>query len=86
MQYTPTILIVWYGDDSTFLAKFEGEGEVKVAIRTGRLEAVIKEFIERRVKLKLAEKLAEELAEHVGKQMSERERRIRRCVAGHYES
>ncbi len=79
MQYTPSILLVFYGDDSTFRAKFEGEGEVRGAIRSGRLEGVIKELVDRRVKLKLAEKLAEDLAEHVGKQMSQRERELRRC-------
>lgn len=50
------------------------------------MEGVIKELIDRRVKLKLAENLAEELAEHVGKQMNERERRLRRCAYQDIES
>ena len=46
-------------------------------VRSGRIKAIIKEFIERRVKLKLAEHVAEELADAVKTEISEKERRIR---------
>lgn len=77
MQYTPTILIVFYAEDKTLRAKFEGEGEVRQGLGSGRIRGVIKEFLERRVKLKLAEHVAEELAEHVASEVTEREKRIR---------
>ena len=71
-------MLVWFGEGSTYRAKFEGEGEIRQALGTGRLNGVMKEFLDRRVKLKLAEHMAEELATHVRDEMSEREKRIRR--------
>ena len=44
---------------------------------SGQFKIVIKEFMDRRVKLKLAERLATSLANQVNTQMNDRERRIR---------
>lgn len=44
---------------------------------SGKLRGVIKELVDRRVKLKVAERLATGLAEHVQSRISDRERRMR---------
>lgn len=46
-------------------------------IFSGKLRVVIKELIDRRVKLKMAERLATGLAEHLKSEISDRERRMR---------
>lgn len=74
VKYTPTILIVFYGDGSVARAKFEGNAEIR---EIGRIKGVIKELVDRRVKLKVAEGLAEGLAHHVKSQISEKERKMR---------
>ena len=77
VQYTPTILIIFYTDDKTYRAKYEGESEVRQGLGSGRIRGIIKEFLDRRVKVKLAGRMAEELATHVASEMSEREKKIR---------
>ena len=54
--------------------------EVRGALDRGLAQAVIRELVGRRVKLKLAERLAEQLAFAV---MGERERRIRTDFEDH---
>lgn len=34
VQYTPSILMVFYGDDSVSRAKFEGTGEIRNGLAT----------------------------------------------------
>ena len=77
VQYTPTILIMFFADDKTFRAKYEGEAEVRQGLGSGRIRGIIKEFLERRVKVKMAERMAEELATHVATTMTEREKKLR---------
>lgn len=94
VQFTPTILMVFYGDGSVQRAKFEGTKEIGEGLNSyafsykikfdswhyppfplfsGRIKAVIKELIDRRVKLKLAERMTEQVITHLG----DRERQIR---------
>ena len=44
---------------------------------SGHLKETLKEFIDRRVKLKLAESLAEQLAQKVTRDISDKERQLR---------
>lgn len=75
VQYSPTFIVAFFRDGSISYAKFEGEEEIKSGIRTGKIDSVIKELMERRAKLKLVEHLAEGLAEEMAKNVAERERR-----------
>ena len=75
VRFTPTILVILF-DDSVRIARVEGEDEIRIGLRTGAIERVIKTFIDRRIKLKLSEQLAEEL---VGHMVSEAERRRRQA-------
>ena len=61
-----------------YRAKYEGELEIKQTLGSGRIKGVIKEFIERRVKLKLVEHVAEELSTAVAGEMSEKEKQLRK--------
>lgn len=62
MQYTPTVLIVFFEDDGKRIAKIEGADKIRIAIRSGNAEKIIHAFMEQRVKMKMAERLAEQLA------------------------
>ena len=74
VQYCPTILAIFFDDDEKISrAKFEGEMEIRRAVNSGRMKAVIGELLTRRRNRKAAESFAEQLAEH----MSDREKKIR---------
>ena len=45
-------------DRNVRVAQVEGAAEVRQAIRSGGLERVIKQYVDRRMKLKIAERLA----------------------------
>ena len=79
VQYTPTILVLFYDDDGIARAKFEGTEEIRKAMATGILKEVIREFIRRRNRLKVAERMAEALAMQVAGMMisAEQQRRSR---------
>lgn len=62
VRFKPTVVIVFFDDDGTRIKKAEGEEEIKLALRVGAFQSIIKGFIEQRLKLKLAERLAEQLA------------------------
>ena len=53
---------MFYGDDNTVRAKFEGIDEINDGFKKGIIKAVIENFTERRKKLKMAERLAENFA------------------------
>ena len=38
MQYIPTIVIVFFGDDDVYMKKAEGEEEIRLALRVGAFE------------------------------------------------
>lgn len=65
VEIAPSFIIVFYDDDGIYKASYEGVAEIREALSRGRIQAVIKEFMERRMKLKLAEHLAGQLAAHV---------------------
>lgn len=50
---------------------------VMVYFVSGRIKGVVKELIERRVKLKMAERVTEGLRQHVFTRLSDQERKIR---------
>jgi len=79
VQYTPSILILFYDDDGIARAKFEGTEEIRKGMATGLLKEVIREFIRRRNRLKASERVAEALAMHVAGMMisAEQQRRSR---------
>ena len=77
VESTPSWLIVWFGDDKTFIAKFEGNMEIRQALVAGRIKAVLREFIQRRKRMKVAENLALQLAGRLFLGMSLEERRAR---------
>ena len=77
MQYTPSILILFYDDDGIARAKFEGTEEIRKGMATGLLKEVIREFIRRRNRLKASERMAEALAIHVAGMMISAEQRRR---------
>ena len=62
VKYAPSILVVFFDDDKVHVIRAEGEEEVKLGLRTGVIERKIKEFIDRRIKLKAVEHLAEQFA------------------------
>jgi DNA repair exonuclease SbcCD ATPase subunit len=62
VRFSPTVIIALFDDDDIIIKRAEGEDEIKVALRIGAFEQIIKEFIDKRMKLKLAERLAEEFA------------------------
>jgi len=77
VQYTPSILILFYDDDGIARAKFEGTEEIRKGMVTGLLKEVIREFIRRRNRLKASERMAEALAIHVAGMMISAEQRRR---------
>ena len=58
MEYTPTIVVCFYSDESILMAKYEGAAEIRQAIVTDRISNVIKEFMKRRAALKMVERVA----------------------------
>jgi hypothetical protein len=62
LRYCPTIAVVFFPDDGTAIKSVEGEEGIRIALRTGTFHKAIKEFIDQRMKLKLAERMAEQLA------------------------
>ena len=60
IRFTPTIAIVFF-DDDVRITKVEGENEIIFGLRTGAIHRVIKEYIDQKVKLKIAEQIAEQL-------------------------
>lgn len=62
VEYTPTILVVLFHEDTKKICKIEGADKIRGAIRSGAAEAIIRGFMEERVKLKMADRLAEQLA------------------------
>lgn len=55
------MIIAFFDDDDVRIKKAEGEEEIKLALRIGAFEKIIKDFIDQRVKIKVAEKLVEHL-------------------------
>ena len=72
-------MVLFYDDDGIARAKFEGTEEITKAKATGILKEVIREFIRRRNRLKVAERMAEALAMQVAGMMisAEQQRRSR---------
>ena len=62
VEYTPTVLVVLFHDDSKKIAKIEGADKIRSAITSGAAEALIGAFMEDRVKLRMADRLAEQMA------------------------
>lgn len=62
VEFTPTVLVVLFHEDTKKIAKIEGVDKVRGAIRSGAAEAIIRGFMEERVKLRMADRLAEQLA------------------------
>ena len=62
IRFTPSVVILFFDDDGVVRKKAEGEEEIKMALRIGAFEKIIQDFIDQRMKLKLAEKFAEQLA------------------------
>ncbi|XP_003388321.1 PREDICTED: uncharacterized protein LOC100631577 [Amphimedon queenslandica] len=62
IRFTPSVVILFFDDDGVRIKKAEGEEEIKMALRIGAFEKIIQDFIDQRMKLKLAEKFAEQLA------------------------
>lgn len=58
VEKVPTVLVVFFDDENVRIAQVEGAAEVRQAIRSGGLERVIKQYVDRRMKLKIAERLA----------------------------
>ncbi len=71
----PTVVIVFFDDDNVRTVHVEGEDEILLAIRTRAMHRAIKEYIDKKVKLKMAEQLAEQLFK--GAIASEMEKRKR---------
>ena len=61
IKYSPTIVAVFFADDGTEIRKAEGEENIRMAIRSGVIHRGIKDFIDKRIKLKIVEKMAERL-------------------------
>ena len=59
IRFTPTFVFAFFNDDGTQYAKFEGESEIMSAVDSGRIDAVIKELMSRRTKLKMVDGMAE---------------------------
>ena len=58
VEKVPSILVVFFHDDGLRISQVEGTVEATMAIKSGALSAIIKQNIERRMKLKAAERLA----------------------------
>ena len=61
MQFTPTILVLWFGADKIYRAKYEGEAEILKGLSNGRMKEIISDFKERRKKLKMTQHLMKEV-------------------------
>eukprot|EP00731_Ephydatia_muelleri_P017200 Em0010g298a len=59
IRFTPTFVFAFFNDDGTQYAKFEGESEIMSAVDSGRIDAIIKELMSRRTKLKMVDGMAE---------------------------
>ena len=69
VEYTPTFLVVFFDDDKTTIAQYEGTDAIMGALASKRIHAVIQEFVRRRAKLKMAERMAGLLALRVAGMM-----------------
>ncbi len=54
----PTITVVFFDDGGLRVMQVEGAMEATKAIKSGAIEAIIKQFVDRRRKLKITERLA----------------------------
>ena len=73
IRFTPTIIVVFFDDSDVRTTKIEGEDDIRMGIGTGAIHRVIKQYIDQKMKLKMAERFAEELFK--GAVASEMERR-----------
>ena len=62
VDIAPTLIIAFFDDDRVHIKQVNGEDKICLGIRSGAIEGTIKEFVDQRMKLKLAERLTEELA------------------------
>ena len=58
VEKVPSILVVFFDDGGLRISQVEGVVEATMAIKSGALSAIIRQNIERRMKLKAAERLA----------------------------
>jgi hypothetical protein len=62
VEYTPTILIVFFDHDGVQIGKVEGHMKIEGAIRTGEMERRLRTNMQRRHRLKTIEHLAEQFS------------------------
>lgn len=62
LKCCPTIVAVLFTDEGRIIRGVEGEDAIRRAIRTKAFHQVIKDLIDKRIKLKIAERMAERLA------------------------
>ena len=91
MQFTPTILVLWFGADKIYRAKYEGETEILKGLSNGRMKEIISDFKERRKKLKITQHMMTEvvMAARLGihnempglvdPEKEEKEEKVQRC-------
>lgn len=58
IEKVPTIVVVFFDDGGLRITQVEGAVEAAGAIKSGALEAIIKQYMERRMRLKATERLA----------------------------
>lgn len=73
---------MFFDDTNVRTTKIEGEAEIGLALKTGAVHRVIKEYVEKRMKLKVAERIAQDFMR--GAVANERER-LKRQAQMEYE-
>ena len=79
IEYAPTILNLSFLEDGKIsLQKFEGFQEIVTAFNSGRYRRTLEDWVERKIKRRVAEKMAEGVAGAFVEAAKEREARLRR--------
>lgn len=63
VETAPTLVIAFFDENGVRIKQVEGEDKIKFGISLGIIENTIKEFLEKRAKIKIAEKMSEHFTE-----------------------
>lgn len=75
VETAPTLVIAFFDVAGVRIKQVEGEDRIKLGIRLGIIEDTIKEFLDKRAKIKVAEKMSEHLTELLMGDLEKRKQR-----------
>ena len=65
VDIAPTLIIAFFDDDGARIEQVNGEDKICLGIRSGAIEGIIKEFVDQRMKLKLANEKRQRVIEEL---------------------